>query len=357
MSSSGRVGPDGLVRTPVPPFARSEFWLIQALVAGIALCHVLAETFESADLDALEAVLVSLYLLPVAYAALVFGLQGAALTAVWAVLLTVPNAFLWHAGAEKVAEFWQAAFVVGVGVLLGHRVDRERRVRRDSAKKDQDRRQLVEGYAQRMLLAREQERARIARDLHDGPLQSAMVLWRKLDPSDDPSAEAALSKLQDAQTAVEGLAVDLRRISRDLRPSLLSDLGLLAALRAEAAGFERHTGISTVIRATGLESARLSEEAALTLFRVCQEALRNVERHARASSVVVVVEGDPSRITLSVTDDGCGIGLLPTPGELLRENRLGIIGMVERARLVGGTCEVDSARARGTTIEVAVPLA
>lgn len=357
MARPGRVGVDRFVWSLVPPFARSEFWFIQALVVGITLIHALVENFALVNADFLEAILVSLYLLPVAYAATVFGLHGAAVTAVWVVLLTLPNAFLWHTGPERVAEFWQAAFVVGIGVLVGHRVDREQRVRREIAQKDRDRQQLVEEYSRKLLLAREQERTRIAQDLHDGPLQSAIVLWRKLDPCDQPPTEAVHAKLRSAQGAVEDLAAELRGFSRDLRPPVLKDLGLLAALRAETAGFERRTGITTVFLASGSEPAGLSGEAALMLFRVCQEALRNVERHAQAGQVLVDVEAGASTITVRIKDDGCGITELPTPAELLSENRLGIVGMVERARLVGGTCELRGGRSQGTTVEVAVPLA
>ncbi|HET7704284.1 MAG TPA: sensor histidine kinase [Candidatus Limnocylindrales bacterium] len=324
---------------------------------AVAVAHTIAESSSLAGNGALEAFLASLLLIPVLFAGYVFGLRGAALTAGWSVLVTLPNLYLWHTGVERVAEFWQAAFVVGVGVLAGYLFDRERRVRRDNEARDDDRRLMVEAFARRMLLAREEERASIARELHDGPLQSAVVLWRMLDPSDASVGDAARTRLRGAQASVERLATELRRFCRDLRPSVLTDLGLAPALRAEAAGFEGRTGIATDFRSSTPEPDRLSDEAGLMLFRVCQEALRNVERHADARNVLVEVKVDDSSVTLRVADDGRGTGRLPSAANLLNQNRFGIVGMTERARAVGGVFRIGARPPSGTTVEVQVPLA
>jgi signal transduction histidine kinase len=344
------------LRGLAPPVRRVEFWIVQALVIGIAGAHTLLEAAPIADLHGLEVVPVSLNLLPVAYAALVFGLRGAVPTALWTTALTLPNVFLWHDGAHQAAEVWQLGLVVVVGLLVGHRVDREQRVRAEIAAHELDQRLMTEEYARLTLAAREEERRHVARELHDGPLQSVMVAWRRLEllgEEADSEPEAALERTCEL---MELVAADLRRFSRELRPSTLDDLGLYAALRGEVTDFERRTDTPAVFRSMGSEPEALNGESATMLLRVCQEALRNVERHAHASRVTVTAEADESQFALTVKDDGRGMPALPSPRELVAEGRLGMVGMQERARLAGGVCEIRSDARAGTTIAVAVPL-
>jgi two-component system NarL family sensor kinase len=211
---------------------------------------------------------------------------------------------------------------------------------------------LLEGYGAKTLAAREEERRRIARELHDGPLQSVVLLWRRLDAIDlaDPQLRDALAK---ASASAEVVAAELRRFSRDLRPSVLDDLGLSAALKAEVAAFESRTGIRGRYSLRGSTDG-LDVHEQLAFFRVCQEALHNVERHARASTAAVRLSVSATRAELVVEDDGLGMTVAAEPAELVRPGKLGVVGMQERARLIGGTCTVRGGR-KGTIVRLTVP--
>jgi len=210
-----------------------------------------------------------------------------------------------------------------------------------------ERQQLLEGFAAQTLAAREEERRRIARELHDGPLQSLVLLWRNLDQL-EVEGQPARAMIEGARATAEQVSAELRRFSRDLRPSVLDDLGLSAALKAETSAFEHRTGIrARYIERGGPQG--LDGEAQLAVLRVCQEALHNVQRHASASRVTVRMTVAPTGVELVVTDNGRGIGQLPRPSDLVAAGKLGLVGMQERARLVGGECEVSGSRS-GTTV-------
>jgi PAS domain S-box-containing protein len=218
-----------------------------------------------------------------------------------------------------------------------------------------ERQQGLEGYARLTVSGREEERRRIGRELHDGPLQSLMHLARTLDSLDDPDgAGAAGSPVEDARAVVERTADELRRISRALRPSILDDLGLVAALRSEASALARRSGIDVHFGATGTPR-RLTSELELMLLRVTQEALHNVERHAAASRVAVRLGFGRDRVCLVIRDNGRGPGTLPSASGLLSAGKLGVVGMEERTRLVGAEFAIRPGRRGGTTIMVAAP--
>jgi two-component system NarL family sensor kinase len=215
-----------------------------------------------------------------------------------------------------------------------------------------ERQQLLEGFAAQTLAAREAERRRIARDLHDGPIQSLVHLWRSLDQievEDDATQETIAA----ARTTAEQVSAELRRVSRDLRPSVLDDLGLTAALKAETAAFEHRSGIRTRYAEHG-NPDELTDELQLAVLRVCQEALHNVERHAGASSVSVAITVAPTGMELAVADNGRGIRHVLRPSDLVAAGKLGLVGMQERARLVEGTCEVSGSPS-GTTVRFTAP--
>jgi signal transduction histidine kinase len=149
-----------------------------------------------------------------------------------------------------------------------------------------------------------------------------------------------------------GLVADeLRRFGRDLRPSVLDDLGISAAIRSEAESLEQRAGMDVTVRVTGT-ARRLEEEVELGLLRITQEAVRNIERHSEASRVTILLEFDRALVRLVISDDGVGLDPVPTASELLSENHLGLIGMQERARLANGRLELSSRPEGGLTVEV-----
>jgi two-component system NarL family sensor kinase len=149
---------------------------------------------------------------------------------------------------------------------------------------------------------------------------------------------------------------EVERISRDLRPSVLDQLGLVAALRETTTGFANRTGVSLELALVRL-TVPLPADTELTLYRILQEALRNIEAHSRARRVTVRLSKQGECIQLTIRDDGIGFNTAQRPALGRRNGRLGLLSMRERAAYVGGTLAVKSVRRAGTEVEVRIPLA
>lgn len=483
-----------------------QFWITQAYILGVTLIHVVAEVWaERAELDvpsALHHVPVILYLIPISYASLQFGTEGAVFTGLWSAALTVPNLLIWHQDDFGWLEFLYVAVVIVVGVTLSAPVERERHERRraeatsqrlallddiatltltadlrstldetlrrlldmldleaacvgvdpadpgaellvlachpagdpaggaltaclhahapgtdtaGSARTDdgivvvpltadlpgsgpagqvrgllaarvgrarvftEDDHQLLAGvashlavaianerltesernrvrsYAMLMTHVQEEERKRIARELHDEASQNVVVIRRRLDglvaSLDGHPAAAELRELGElAGQTVAGM----RRFSRDLRPPTLDELGVASALEQLVTQVRERGSLATELRITG-SSRRLPIETELAVFRVGQAALHNVERHAAAAMVEVELAFETGRVRLEVADDGRGFEAPHNAAELVGAGKLGLIGMQERAQLVGGTLRIHSSPSAGTRVLLEVP--
>ena len=191
----------------------------------------------------------------------------------------------------------------------------------------------------------------MARELHDGPLQSLIVPWRGLneDATDLPPPAAGL------RDAAKDTTDELRRITQTLRSPVLENLGLLPALRAATETFAARTGIRATCTASGAV-VRLPPETEFAFFRIAQESLTNVERHAGARSVQVRLAFGPRRITLQIRDDGAGISTATAEADLLRAGKFGIVGMRERAALVGAAFRIQARRGGGCSVDAALPV-
>jgi signal transduction histidine kinase len=200
---------------------------------------------------------------------------------------------------------------------------------------------------------REEEKARIAREVHDELGSTLTALKIDLDwlgtrfttaPPEVVQKRASMSKLVDAAVTVT------RKIVTDLRPSILDDLGLAAALRWQAAEFGRHSGAKVQVDAEDGEPG-MDREVALTLFRIFQETLTNIARHAKASEVDVKLSAQDGAYVLQIHDNGVGMD----EAELAKPTSHGIRGMRERARQLGGDISVSSKPGGGTTLVISVP--
>ncbi len=211
-------------------------------------------------------------------------------------------------------------------------------------------------YIQKITRAQENERKRIARDLHDETIQMLIVLSRRLEvlaTLPDPLPESARPHIESLQELIGNTLKGTRRFIQDLRPPILDHLGLMATLEGSLTAL-RGDHIEAEIQVTG-EIRRLSPDEELVLFRIVQEALNNIRRHARASQVRVQVAFHPSRIHIDIEDDGCGFNAPERIGDLISSGRLGLIGMYERARTLDGTLLIRSEPGQGTVVIVDVP--
>ncbi len=222
---------------------------------------------------------------------------------------------------------------------------------------EQMRRESLALYARQVTNAQEEERARIARELHDGVVQDLSGLVRAIDLADEEARRAggvrerSLEPMRDI--ASEALA-ELRRVTRDLRPTTLDRLGLLAAIRSLATEMSERTGV--VVDFHFGDARPLAPENELCVFRIVQEALSNVEKHAGAKHVEVEVAFSDREVRVEVRDDGRGYAPPEDANELARHGRFGVLGMTERAALVGGTLEVSRRPRGGTRVALEVPI-
>ena len=214
-------------------------------------------------------------------------------------------------------------------------------------------REQLRALAAHVESVREQERVRIAREIHDELGQSLTCMGMDLaflDKQIDPDNKEAAARVAALVELVKDTIRCVRRISSELRPSILDDLGLSAAIEWLAHDFEAHTQISCTIEVP--EDLSLPFELATPLFRVCQEALTNVTRHASASSVTIRLVCSSSHISITIKDNGRGI----TEDEIKRHGSLGLLGMKERIAILGGTLVVEGKPGEGTTLAIQIPL-
>jgi PAS domain S-box-containing protein len=220
---------------------------------------------------------------------------------------------------------------------------------------------LKESHEELRLLAshlqdiREEERTAMAREIHDelgqqltGLKMDVSWLLKRPDPGDEPSR----AKLRGILSLLDATVGTVRRLAAELRPAILDDLGLPDALEWHSKQFSERFGIQCVVDISGQQAA-LPPGLATGLFRIFQEALTNVARHAKATAVSAELDMAGDRIDLTITDNGKGFDVRGTIGG---QKTLGLLGMKERALMMGGRCEWSSHPGKGTTIRVSVPL-
>jgi signal transduction histidine kinase len=212
-----------------------------------------------------------------------------------------------------------------------------------------------------LLRSREQERARLARDLHDGPIQVLVGLNLQMGLMLSPTESRATShedapqvgSVREMRAEVRELLSSLRQVCAELRPPMLDTLGLGAALRALAADWSAQHGVAVQLDLAPDATIRpLSGEVTVNLYRVAQEALSNVARHAAARRVVLRLDWEDSHLALTIRDDGRGFSVPATFRDLITQGHFGLAGIQERVELIGGELMVASVPSQGTTVRV-----
>jgi two-component system sensor histidine kinase UhpB len=207
----------------------------------------------------------------------------------------------------------------------------------------------------RALNAEEEERKRIARELHDDTAQSLAALLirlRLLRTIEDQQGRAAM--IDDFREQVGDALERVRRFARGLRPAALDELGLVPAIESHVRSLSESVGIPIRIEADHVD-AMLSQEAELALYRIAQESISNAVRHAQPTRVVVRIRRESRAVVLSVSDDGRGFEIEEV--NTSQEGGLGIFGMKERASYVGGQVTIRSVRSEGTDVRAVIPVA
>jgi two-component system sensor histidine kinase UhpB len=257
-------------------------------------------------------------------------------------------------GELRWTETFKSPVLDATGKVIGTTgLGRDITERRRLQEAERQSREQLRALAAHVESVREQERVRIAREIHDELGQSLTCMGMDLaflDKQIDPGNHEAAARVAALVELVKDTIRCVRRISSELRPSILDDLGLGAAIEWLAHDVESRTPIRCTVEVP--EDLSLPFELATPLFRICQEALTNVSRHAQATRVGIHLESQDGHVLLVVRDNGRGI----TDEEIRRHGSLGLLGMKERVTLLGGTLELEGHPGEGTTLAIRMPV-
>lgn len=242
----------------------------------------------------------------------------------------------------------ELATLSAIGHQIGLAAERTR-LYEEVRKKEQLRGELLE----KLISAHEDERRRIARELHDEAGQALTALILNLEVAEQSQTPLPAEQLGRLRSIAEDTLAELRRMIYDLRPSILDDLGLAAAIRSYAKETIEPQGVEVTMQITGL-SQRLPPYIETAIFRIVQEGLTNILKHADARHATVEVTNRDGRVEMIIGDDGRGFDLAAVATR--REGGMGLLGMRERAELLGGAMTIHSKPGAGTRLEVAIPL-
>lgn len=249
----------------------------------------------------------------------------------------------------------QGGTVIGGSVIIRD-VSTQAEAERESRRHTADLEQRVAERTRELIVTQEEERRRIARDLHDHLGQQLTALRLSLASckervGDDETLRQHLAK---AESSAMQLDADIEFLAWELRPSEL-DQGLVTAIDRYGREWSTHFRVAIDIHSSPIAEDRLPPQGALTIYRIAQEALNNVAKHAQATRVAMILEQREDRVVLVIEDNGRGFDV-PRKNAGSHEQRLGLSGMRERAALVSGTTHVESASGKGTTVIVQIPL-
>ncbi len=234
-----------------------------------------------------------------------------------------------------------------VGTQMGRVIERRR-----AEEDNRDSHERLRKLYHRLELVREEERTRIAREVHDELAQVLTILKLELSLLDKKISKFN-SKLQSNTRMmlelIDNTIQSVKKIGMDLRPPLLDDLGLSEAIKWHGTEFERRTGIHCAFNRDG-NGINLDEARSTTVFRIFQEALTNVVRHARAKNVDVCLKDENGFLILGIKDDGIGI----SPNQISNARSLGLLGMRERAMVWGGQVDIEGTTDQGTTVTIKI---
>ena len=324
----------------------SEHVVTYSPIAPVGWALVLEEPWETVDTPTLRATqLAPLVLVPVLILALV---------ALWFVLrwIVKPLQSL-EAKAATLASGEYSAIEQPVGGIAEIRsLQSELKL---MARKVKAAQQSLHSYIGAITAGQEDERRRLARELHDDTIQSLIALKQRVQliqmaVSNGASEESLAEVVSLTEDAIE----NVRRQTRALRPIYLEDLGLVTALEMLARETSQAAGIPITFHCEGTEK-RLSPDVELSLYRMAQEALNNVNRHAQASQAALSLSFAPQQVIMQVSDNGRGFEVPKSPAEFAPTGHFGLLGLYERAELIGARLEIQAAPGQGSQVSVYLP--
>ncbi|MFQ6122759.1 MAG: sensor histidine kinase, partial [Dehalococcoidales bacterium] len=294
-----------------------------------------------------------LFLIPFIYASLVFWWRGSVVVWLLSAAAMLPCVIYYSFSVVSLARNIALSLVpLMVVVTISLELQWRETQRKISAEREKER----QVYMSQVFKAQEDERQRVAQELHNGTMQELIVVAnraQKLASGRIPTTPEAREYGKSIKDIVLRVSEEIRRLSRDLRPSILDNVGLLPAIRWLTDRLNEEEMINGNVVIKGVERG-FSSESEVTIFRIVQEALNNVRRHSQATHVLITVEFSPKSVKIVVSDNGKGFILNKTVGDLAAEGKLGIIGMQQRAKFLNGNFDIYSEPGKGTSVSIEI---
>jgi two-component system, NarL family, sensor histidine kinase DegS len=297
----------------------------------------------------------SLLLVPIFYASIRFGWIGSVIMSVCSIIAMLPYLSFWS--YNRINEISNIFYLLIISLGFGFFILLIRWRRREKmimVEKELQR----QSYITQIFQAQEDERAYIAHELHDEAIQTLIAMSNRIQSIKQGNFGILPSGVEDQVEWIHDTTIkisqELRRLSRDLRLNILENLGLLPALLWLVNQMKRRNDVENATFSINGEERKLTPNIDIMIFRIVQESLTNIKRHARATNVVVSMVFQPDLVQLTIKDDGCGFILPQNVSELLDKGHLGLLGIQQRAKLIGGNCEIKSVINQGTTISIAI---
>lgn len=296
----------------------------------------------------------TLFLVPFLYAFVIFWWRGSLIVWSLSAVAMLPCVIYYSGNLESFLRNGTLSFVPLAVVII---ITLELRWRETQRKISAEREKERQIYMAQIFKAQENERQRIAQELHDDTTQELLVIAnRAQDLVSGDHSESTIKLRERAEwirDAVLQVSEGIRRLGLDLRPSILDNVGLVPALRWLADRLNQEGEINTRVVVDGTER-KLRPEAEVTIFRIVHEALNNIRRHSKASEAVVTLTFAPESLKITVQDNGKGFSLNETIGNLAATGKLGLIGMQQRAKSLNGACDIRSQLGKGTLVSVEI---
>lgn len=339
---------------------RPGFWFILILLVLTTLLHYaeeiehplfISQLFVDLGLTrhAFERIL---YLAPIIWAGFLFGWVGGVATSLIALAIMLPRAlFVSNYKIDSLFETFSIFIIGNVLAMTFHSLHKESQYR----KQLEEAQKKMHFYLGEVNKAQEEERKRISQELHDDTIQSLVVLSRGLDLLASRGTGLAhdeyVHRIEKLRQLTNDTMTGIRRLSQDLRPAALDRLGLVSALESLAGDISKYWGIQIQVTANG-KLQRLNGDKELAIFRIVQEALRNVWRHSKATKAEVTIESDGKTIIITVSDNGQGFEVPKDISNLPSYGKLGMAGMRERAQLIEAILKIESKIGQGTSVSI-----
>ena len=301
-------------------------------------------------------VLTFIFLIPIIYASVIYGLRGMILAWITFLAGTLPRTIT----DVNTLEGWlRFSLFALVALLMGCLIALSRSAR-------QQERELMDQIAPRrwnsvarIVRAQENERKRIARELHNDSLQDLLVIVNHIHAIESgvygELPQKSRSQLERIENEVLRVIDDLRKMSHGLNISVLDNTGLLPAVNWLCDNMAQETGIKMVVKMVGKEH-KLKTEAEVMIFRIVQEALNNIRQHSGADSAEIILDFSLPEFKLTIRDNGCGFGLRENQQDASEDSEMGLDIIQQRTKLLGGRLNINSAPGEGTLITVEVPV-